>query len=296
MRRLPSLPAAVSPCFSVGTIPRSTGTPGGAATAATRRRPCATCCCSPKPSPRRYAESMAARTSSRRPATAAELQAALSALADPTHAQEQARVGISGGTERLGIKVPRLRALAKPLQRDNHLADALFDSGVHEARLLAAMVAEPKAVTPEQMDRWAAGFDSWDLCDTFCSEVFCRTPYAWEKVTAWSVRPEEFVRRAAFALVAYLAVHEKQAADERFLALFPLIEAAAADDRNFVRKAVSWALRQTGKRNPALRAAALACAARIAAQGSRSSRWIATDVMKELGSGERGTLPALHAE
>jgi 3-methyladenine DNA glycosylase AlkD len=149
---------------------------------------------------------------------------------------------------------------------------------------VAGMVAEPVKLTSRQMDAWAKGFASWDVCDQVCGSAFLASPLAWRKVTAWATHKDEFVRRAAFALLATLAVHDKQAGDAQFIAALALIEAAASDERNFVKKAVNWALRNIGKRNAALNIAAMEAARRIAQQGSKPARWIAADALRELGS------------
>jgi 3-methyladenine DNA glycosylase AlkD len=180
-----------------------------------------------------------------------------------------------------GVPSPVLDAMARRLGRDHALAARLWKTGVHEARMLAALVDEPSRVTPAQMERWAKQFDSWALCDTVCGKLFDRTPYAYEKARAWSSRREEYVKRAGFALMAWLAVHDKPAEDDRFVALLPLIEREASDPRNFVRKAVNWALRQIGKRNARLLTSARASARRIARQGTPSARWIAADALRE---------------
>jgi 3-methyladenine DNA glycosylase AlkD len=183
----------------------------------------------------------------------------------------------------LGISVTTLRRIARGLGRDHSLALSLWESGLHEARLLATMIDEPSLVTRAQMDRWARSFDSWDLCDQACMNLFDRTPFAWVMALRWSTRRAEFVKRAGFALMASLAVHDKEAADSAFEPFFVAIEREAGDDRNFVRKAVSWALRQIGKRNPELRRRAVEVAERVRSQGSRSARWIASDALRELG-------------
>jgi 3-methyladenine DNA glycosylase AlkD len=180
-----------------------------------------------------------------------------------------------------GVPSPVLEAMARRLGRDHGLAARLWKTGVHEARILAALVEEPARVTPAQMERWVRAFDSWALCDTVCGKLFDRTPYAYAKARAWSGRREEYVKRAGFALIAWLAAHDKQADDARFAALLPLIEREASDPRNFVRKAVNWALRQIGKRNPRLLRAARASAARIARQGTPAARWIAADALRD---------------
>lgn len=192
-----------------------------------------------------------------------------------------ARFGID--TERaLGIKIPELRRLAKEIGTDHDLARALWDTGVHEARILAGLIADPLRATLPLLDRWARDFNSWDLCDLVCANFIDRTHFAWTLPARWARREEEFVRRAAFALIAALAVHDKAAADERFTTFFPLITRYATDERNFVKKAVNWALRQIGKRNARLRKRAIALAREIREIDSRSARWIAADALREL--------------
>ena len=214
-----------------------------------------------------------------------EVLSELRSMGDPAGREGMARFGIN--PERaLGIRIPPLRGLAKRLGRDHALAGELWDSGIHEARLLACFVDDPKAVGEEQMESWASQFDSWDLVDQCCSNLFQRTPFGWAKAVEWSARPEEFVKRAGFSMMATLAVHDRKAGDERFEALLPIIEREAGDPRNFVRKAVNWALRQIGKRNPHLRLKAVETAERILDAGPRSARWVASDALREL----RGTL------
>jgi len=152
----------------------------------------------------------------------------------------------------LGVSVADIRLLAKRLGRNHELAAALWETGVYEARMLTSFVDEPARVTPAQMDRWCRDFDSWAICDTLCFHLFDRTPFAWKKARQWSASPREFVKRAGFALMASLVVHDKAAPGPRFLAFLPLIEQGAHDGRNFVKKAVNWALRCNGKRDPAL--------------------------------------------
>jgi 3-methyladenine DNA glycosylase AlkD len=185
---------------------------------------------------------------------------------------------------RLGVSVPQLRRIRKLLGRDHALATSLWESGIPEAQILAGMVADPARLTSREMDAWARSMRSWDVCDGACLNAFVHSPLAWDKVHAWTARHDEFVRRAGFALLATLAVHDKDADDARFIAALKLIEATADDDRNFVRKAVNWALRNIGKRNAALHAAALACAQRIQARPTRAARWIAADALRELRS------------
>lgn len=205
----------------------------------------------------------------------------LRSLADPRHADGMVRAGISReGT--LGIPMPPLRAIARRAGRDHRLAQRLWASGIHEARLLAAFVDDPAKVTEAQMERWARDFDSWDTCDVVCGHLFDKTPFAHAKAVEWSARDEEFVKRAGFALMAALSVHDKDSPDEAFRAFLPVIAREAGDGRKYVMKAVNWALRQIGKRNRALHACAVETALEIRAQGSRSARWIAADAIREL--------------
>jgi 3-methyladenine DNA glycosylase AlkD len=217
--------------------------------------------------------------------TCSEVLNLLHAEANPANVAGMARFGISS-TGTLGISIPFLRSLAKQIGKDHALALQLWESAIHEARILASFIDDPHLVTPEQMERWVVGFDSWDVCDQVCGNLFDRTPYAHERAKAWAHRPEEFVRRAGFALMATLAVHDKQASDEAFLNFFPLIQKYAEDDRNFVKKAINWALRQIGKRNDSLRAAAVDVAHEILADAterqSKAARWVAQDALREL--------------
>lgn len=194
-----------------------------------------------------------------------------------------ARYGIDTSNA-FGVKVPELRKLAREIGRDHDLAEALWQTGAHDARLLASMVAEPKRFTRADAERWAAAFRSWDLCDQCCMNLFRRTPFAADLIEEWRARDEEFVKRAAFALIATLAVHDKKSGDGVFRAYLPVIETASDDERNYVRKAVNWALRQIGKRNRALNTAAIETAERIAARDSKVARWIAKDALRELTS------------
>ena len=212
------------------------------------------------------------------------LQLALALLQQDTRPRELAgiaRFGINPDG-RMGLSMPAMRRIAQTLGRDQELALELWDTAIPDARIVAGMVAEPTKLTSSQMDAWAKDFSSWDMCDQVCGSAFLASPLTWRKVPEWAVHKEEFVRRAAFALLATLAVHDKGAVDERFVMMLALIEAAAADERNFVKKAVNWALRNIGKRNLALNAAAIEAARRIQLQGSRSARWIAADARREL--------------
>jgi 3-methyladenine DNA glycosylase AlkD len=208
----------------------------------------------------------------------------LRARADPSAREGLARFGIATDRALGGTSVPALRAMAKRIGRDHDLAAELWASGIHEARLLAAMVDDPAQVTEAQMEAWAADFDSWDVVDGACSSLFDETPFAYDKAVEWSGRDEEFVKRAGFVLIAVLAVHDKSTPDETFRRFFPLIEAQAGDPRNFVRKAVNWALRQIGKRNPTLNREAVAVARHIQSNGPRPARWVASDALRELES------------
>jgi len=183
-----------------------------------------------------------------------------------------------------GVSVATLRELGKKIGRDHDLALALWDTGWYEARMLVPFIADPARTTPRLMDRWARDFDNWAICDALCFHLFDKTPHAFAKVRLWASRRDEFVRRAAFALLASLALHDKGADDATFLECFPLIESAASDERNFVKKAVSWALRGIGKRNASLRAESLALATRLAASKDATERWIGKDAVKYLRS------------
>ena len=178
--------------------------------------------------------------------------------------------------------VPKIRQIASRAGKNQRLAEQLWTSGVPGARVLAAMVGDPQLIKRSTMDRWTRDFDSWWVCDACCYDLFDRSPHAWEMIQKWAARKEEFERRAAFATLAAIAMHDKKADDQIFLEALPLIEKYAFDDRNFVRKGVNWALRGIGKRNPALGAAAIACAERIKAQNTRAARWIAADALREL--------------
>jgi 3-methyladenine DNA glycosylase AlkD len=184
----------------------------------------------------------------------------------------------------LGVTVGTLKQMAKRLGKDHDLALALWATDVYEARMLATFVDEPSLVTPAQMDRWCGDFDNWGICDTACFALFDRTPHAWTKVRQWSRRRDEFVKRAAFALLASLTVHDKKAGDEPFADGLVLIERASDDDRNFVKKAVNWALRSIGKRSSTLHAAALSLSERLAVSSDPAARWIGKDALRELTS------------
>jgi 3-methyladenine DNA glycosylase AlkD len=181
-----------------------------------------------------------------------------------------------------GVSVGALRQHAKRLGRNHELAAALWDTGRYEARMLASFVDEPAYVTPAQMDRWCRDFDNWAICDTVCFHLFDRTPYAWRKARQWATSKPEFVKRAGFALMASLVAHDKAASDDAFLDCLTLIERGAHDDRNFVKKAVNWALRSIGKRNASLNAAAIIVAKRLADADAAAARWVGKDALREL--------------
>jgi len=183
-----------------------------------------------------------------------------------------------------GVSVGTMRQMAKKLGKNHELAEGLWKTGWYETRMMAAFVDEPSEVTPAQMERWCLGFDNWAICDTVCFHLFDRTPHAWKKLAPWSRLQDEFPRRGAFALLWGLTVHDKQADDEKFAQGLALIERAATDERNFVKKAVNMALRATGKRNPALHAAAVATAERLATSTNSAARWVGKDALRELTS------------
>lgn len=192
------------------------------------------------------------------------------------------QVGGMTAEGRLGVSVPEMRGIAKAIGRDHQLALALWATGLAEARIVAALVDDPKSLSEQQMDDWEKDFNSWDVCDQVCLNLFDKTPLAWKKVVDWAEREEEYVRRAALALIACLAWHDKKARDEDFIGLFPIIKRGAADERNYVKKAVSWSLRQIGKRNARLNQAALELAAEIGQLPSKAARWVASDAIREL--------------
>lgn len=181
-----------------------------------------------------------------------------------------------------GVSMGAMRGLARRLRGDHALALELWRTGWYEARILAALIDDPAQVTRRQMNTWAADFDNWAICDTTCFHLFDKTPHAYAKASVWVRSPREFVRRAGFALMASLAVHDKSAPDERFLPMLRLVERAATDDRNFVKKGVSWALRAIGHRSRGLHRRAVATARRLAASSDRSARWVGKDALGDL--------------
>ncbi len=212
---------------------------------------------------------------------AAEIIDLLKQKSNPAYHKGMARFGIDS-SKALGVKVPELRQLAKTIKKDQQLSLELWDTGIHECRLLASMIGNPKLVTPEQMDKWTGEFYSWDICDQACGNLFDRTPFAVEKALEYATSEKEFIKRAGFVLMAEFAVHDKKADDLVFLQFFPIIEREAWEDRNFVKKAVNWALRQIGKRNKNLNRMAIETAIRIAKQGSKSAKWVAADALRDM--------------
>jgi 3-methyladenine DNA glycosylase AlkD len=186
--------------------------------------------------------------------------------------------------KRLGVSIPEIRKIAKDFGKNHKTALDLWNTGYDDAKITAAMIDEPEKVTENQMDEWVKEIDSWDVCDQICMNLFDKTPLAWKKIIDWSKRDEEFVKRTAFSLLACLAWHDKNADDNKFIDYFPLIKRNATDDRNYVKKAVSWALRHIGKRNLNLHKAALKLASEIKQIDSKTSRWIGSDVIKDLNS------------
>jgi 3-methyladenine DNA glycosylase AlkD len=207
----------------------------------------------------------------------------LRALADPRVRERLTYFGVNV-PQAHGISAPALHSMARRIGKDHHLANQLWDSGIHEARILAALVGEPSKVTAHEMDRWARAFNAWDVVDSTCCYLYAFASPAWRQADAWSHRKEEFVKRAAFSLVAYLSYKDKRAPDAKFQQFLRAIERESYDDRNFVRKAVNWALRNIGKRNLHLNQAAIRAAERIRRQDSQSARWIAADALRELRS------------
>jgi 3-methyladenine DNA glycosylase AlkD len=210
-----------------------------------------------------------------------EILERLKALSNPEAVQGMARYGINPENT-YGVSIPNLRAIARETGRNHLLAQQLWASGIHEARILAGMIDDPKIVSEEQIGRWVKDFDSWDVCDQSCMNLFEKTEFAYRKAVDWSRREEEYVKRAGFVMMARLAVSDKKADDAQFEKFFPLIREGAADDRNFVKKAVNWALRQIGKRNHSLNLKAIEVARDISKMDSRSARWIASDALREL--------------
>jgi len=204
----------------------------------------------------------------------------LKTLSRPENLEGMARFGINTGNA-LAVSLPILRKMAREIGKDHALALSLWKTAIHEARILAALVDDPAKVTEQQMESWARDFDSWDICDGSCGNLFDKTPFAIRKALEWSRRKEEYVKRAGFVLMATLSVHDKKAPDRTFLRFLPYIKREADDSRNYVKKAVNWALRQIGKRNRRLMKVAVKTANEIKRMESSSARWIAADALRE---------------
>lgn len=214
-------------------------------------------------------------------ATTADILDRLSAKANAGNLSGMARYGMAV-ERRLGVSVPEMRAIAKTTGKDHALALEIWETGIAEARIVASMIAMPNELTAQQMEDWVEDFNSWDVCDQVCMNLFEKSPLARQKIVEWSERDEEFVKRAAFALLACLAWHDRRASDEEFIQFLSLIKRGATDERNFVKKAVNWALRTIGKRNRNLNRAAIQVAREIQQLDSKAARWIAADALREL--------------
>jgi 3-methyladenine DNA glycosylase AlkD len=209
----------------------------------------------------------------------------LESLENPANIAGMKRFGIVT-KKAFGVSAPNLKELAKEIKKqttDRHaLALELWQTGIHEARIIAYLIDDVSQVTPEQMDEWVKDFDNWAICDGTCGHLFCRTPFAYQKVFEWAESEEEFIKRAGICLIAWLAVHDKKANDAAIAQFLPVLESKADDERNFIKKAVNWSLRQIGKRNLNLHRLAIETSKRIKSQNTRSARWIATDALREL--------------
>lgn len=214
---------------------------------------------------------------------AKQVLAQLKSHSNPEAVKGMARFGINPNNT-YGVSIPVIRKIAKELGKNHSMALELWNSGIHEARILASMIDAPEMVTKRQMDRWVRDFDSWDVCDQCCMNLFDKTEAAYQKASEWSKGDEEFIKRAGFALMAALSVHDKKAPRKQLLKFFKAIKRGATDDRNYVKKAVNWALRQIGKRNSQLNRAAIQTAKEIQKMDSASARWIASDALRELRS------------
>lgn len=204
----------------------------------------------------------------------------LKAKANPANVAGMARFGINPHNT-LGVSIPVLRQMGKEIGRQHSLSLKLWDSGIHEARILAGLIGDPDQLTGKQIEAWVRDFDSWDVCDLVCSNLFDKTPFAYSKAMEWPTDKKEFVKRAGYVLMACLAVHDKKAVDSKFMKFFPIIIQGASDERNFVKKAVNWALRQLGKRSLRLNKEAFKTAKKIQLIPLKSARWIASDALRE---------------
>ena len=203
--------------------------------------------------------------------------------AKPANVEGMAKFGIVA-EKRMGVSVPDMRKIAKETGKNHNLALELWKTGIPEARIVAALVGDPEKLTEKQMEDWVKDINSWDVCDQVCMNLFEKTPLVWKKIIDWSEREEEFVKRTAFALIACLAWHDKETEDEKFIGLLPVIKREATDERNFVKKAVNWALRNIGKRNTNLNRIAIKTAREIQLIDSKAARWVASGAIRELES------------
>lgn len=210
-----------------------------------------------------------------------DIIAELESLSKPEEREGMARFGISP-KKTYAVRMPEIRRIARKAGKDHELAAKLWDAGYRETRIMASIVEDPMMVTEEQMDEWAAEFDYWEICDQCCINLFRKTPYAYKKAFEWSNCDEEFVKRAGFALMAVMAVHDKKASNEKMMKFFPSIIRESNDNRIYVKKAVNWALRQIGKRNMNLNRKAIEVAEEIQSMDSKSAKWIAADALREL--------------
>jgi 3-methyladenine DNA glycosylase AlkD len=207
----------------------------------------------------------------------------LQSKARPEQLKGMAKYGMAV-EQRLGVSVPDMRKLSKEIGKDHKLALDLWKTGIAEARIVASMIGDPDKLTEDEMEDWVKGINSWDVCDQVCMNLFEKNRLAWKKIVDWSEREEEFVKRTAFSLIACLAWHDKKADDDKFIELFPMIIRESTDERNFIKKAVNWALRNIGKRNLNLNKAAINTAKEIKRLDSKAARWIASDAIRELES------------
>jgi 3-methyladenine DNA glycosylase AlkD len=207
----------------------------------------------------------------------------LEELSKPEDIEGMARFGINN-MKRYGVRMPELRLIAKKTGKNHALAEKLWNAGYGETKILASLIDDPDQVTEAQMEKWVSDFDSWDVCDQCCMNLFRKTPFAYKKIFEWSKNEREFIKRAAFTLIAVLAVHDKQAPDEKFEQFFPLIIEGSTDNRNYVKKSVNWALRQIGKKNIHLNRKAIVIAQEIQKIDSKSAKWISSDALRELKS------------
>lgn len=217
--------------------------------------------------------------------TVSEITEKLKSLENAENVAGMKRFGIVA-KKAFGVSAPVLKTLAKDIKKQienrHELALELWETGIHEARIIAYLIDDPSEVSEKQMESWVKDFDNWAICDGTCGHLFCRTAFAYEKAFEWSRREDEFVKRAGIVLMAWLAVHDKKAADEKIARLLPVLETYSNDERNFIRKAVNWSLRQIGKRNLHLNQLAVETAERIKRQNTKPARWIAADALREL--------------